>query len=125
MRSLSYEEIENFASHRGVKKREVEDFLSTVGQAGTEENALLNLYYDARLYNWNILTVKAIEAGIKYFYAEVACEEVAANGLGSPFHLDHFSSNQETCVACGQPASSGSFCSYCQEMHEELRCWPK
>jgi len=125
MRSLSYEEIENFASHRGVKKREVEDFLSTVGQAGTEENALLNLYYDARLYNWNILTVKAIEAGIKYFYAEVEGEEVAANGLESPLHLDHFSSRHETCVACGQPASSGSFCSYCQEMHEELRCWPK
>jgi hypothetical protein len=126
MRSLSYEEIENFASNHGVNKGDVEVFLSTVGQAGTEENALLDLYYDARLYNWNILTVKAIEAGIRYFYAEVlAGEEVAANGLGSPLHLDHFSSNQETCVACGQPASSGSFCSYCQEMREELRCWPK
>jgi hypothetical protein len=124
--SLSYEEIEKFASHRGVDKRDVELFLSTVGQAGTKENALLNLYYDARLYDWNISTVKAIEAGIRYFYAEaLAGEEVAANGLESPLPLDHFSSNSETCVACGQPASSGSFCSYCQEMREELRCWPK
>ena len=49
MRSLSLDEIELFASHRGVSKRDVEDFLSTVGQAGTKEGALLNLYYDARL----------------------------------------------------------------------------
>lgn len=67
---MSLMEIENFASKHGAKKRVVEDFLSTVGQAGTEEGALLNLYYDARLYNWNILTLKAIEAGIRSAYAE-------------------------------------------------------
>jgi hypothetical protein len=71
MRSLSIDEIGIFASHRGVDKRDVEDFLDTVGQAGTEEGALLNLYYDARVYNWNISTVKAIEAGIKSAYAKV------------------------------------------------------
>jgi hypothetical protein len=72
MRSLSIDEIGIFASHRGVDKRDVEDFLDTVGQAGTEEGALLNLYYDARVYNWNISTVKAIEAGIRSAYGEEA-----------------------------------------------------
>jgi hypothetical protein len=68
-------EIENFASKHGANESVVETFLSTVGQAGTEEGALLNLYYDARLYNWNILTVKAIEAGIKLAYKEVKLNE--------------------------------------------------
>jgi hypothetical protein len=72
MQSLSTNEIETFASHRGVKKEYVENFLDTVGQAGTEDGALLNLYYDARLYNWNISTVRAIEAGIKSAYTKEA-----------------------------------------------------
>jgi hypothetical protein len=85
MRSLSLDEIELFASHRGVKKREVEDFLSTVGQAGTEEGALLNLYYDARLYNWNISTVRAIENGIVSAYAEEAVNaETIHNEIETP-----------------------------------------
>jgi hypothetical protein len=29
------------------------------------------------------------------------------------------------CIACGQLTTSGSFCHYCQEMREDLRCWPK
>jgi hypothetical protein len=37
---------------------------------------MLNLYYDARLYSWNILTIRAIEAGIQSAYAE----EVANSG---------------------------------------------
>jgi len=85
MRSLSLDEIELFASHRGVRKREVEDFLSTVGQAGTEEGALLNLYYDARLYNWNISTVRAIENGIVSAYAEEAVNaETIHNEIETP-----------------------------------------
>jgi len=86
MRSLSLDEIELFASHRGVSKRDVEDFLSTVGQAGTEEGALLNLYYDARLYNWNISTVRALEKGIKSAYAEEAenAEIGGYKGLETP-----------------------------------------
>ena len=46
--------------------------MGTVGEAGTEDGALLNLYYDARLHNWNISTVRAIEAGIQSAYAEEA-----------------------------------------------------
>ena len=70
MNSLSDMEIEGFASLSGVRKEDVEVFLDTVGQAGTEEGALLNLYYDARLYSWNISTIRAIEAGIQSAYAE-------------------------------------------------------
>jgi len=52
--TLSAIEIGEFASRRGAHEKDVESFLYTVGQPGTEEGALLNLYYDARLYNWNI-----------------------------------------------------------------------
>lgn len=68
MNSLSINEIEKFASRRGAHKDDVEYFLNTVGQAGTEEGALMNLYYDARLFSWNISTIRAIEAGIKSAY---------------------------------------------------------
>ena len=93
MHSLSINEIENFTSNRGVKKEYVEDFLDTVGQAGTEDGALLNLYYDARLYNWNISTVRAIEAGIQSAYAEEAANAKAINNEietplpGAPYSL--------------------------------------
>jgi len=70
LHSLSVTEIEEFASRHGVHKEDVEVFLDTVGEAGTKDGALLNLYYDARLYNWNISTVQAIEAGIQSAYAE-------------------------------------------------------
>lgn len=92
MRSLSIDEIGIFASHRGVDKRDVEEFLDTVGQAGTEEGALLNLYYDARVYEWNISTVKAIEAGIKSAYAEVAfCEDAIEERTLAPLPGGHYS----------------------------------
>ena len=78
-------EIEEFASHHGVHKEDVEEFLDTVGEAGTESGALLNLYYDARLYNWNISTVWAIEAGIQSAYAKDATNAGAIyNGIATP-----------------------------------------
>jgi hypothetical protein len=63
-------EIEEFASRRGARREDVEDFLSAIGHAGTRESELLNLYYDARDYKWNISTIWAIEAGIKSAYGE-------------------------------------------------------
>ena len=72
LHTLSDIEIEEFASRSGAHKEDVICFLHTVGQAGTEEGALLNLYYDARLYSWNISTIWAIEAGIQSAYAEEA-----------------------------------------------------
>ena len=93
MHSLSSMEIEEFASRHGVHKEDVEEFLDTVGEAGTEEGTLLNLYYDARLYNWNISTVRAIEAGIQSAYAEEAANakaiynEIETPLPGAPYSL--------------------------------------
>ena len=85
MHTLSAIEIEEFASRRGAHKDDVEYFLHTVGQPGTEEGALLNLYYDARLYSWNILTIRAIEAGIQSAYAEEAANSGAVfDGISTP-----------------------------------------
>ncbi|MCK9565477.1 MAG: hypothetical protein M0Q43_05450 [Methanothrix sp.] len=85
MHTLSTLEIEEFASRRGVHKKDVEEFLGTVGEAGTEGGTLLNLYYDARLYNWNISTVRAIEAGIQSAYAEnTANAEALYNEIETP-----------------------------------------
>ena len=85
MHSLSTMEIEEFASRHGVHKEDVEEFLDTVGEAGTEGDTLLNLYYDARLYNWNISTVLAIEAGIQSAYSKEAVNAGAIyNGRATP-----------------------------------------
>jgi hypothetical protein len=84
LHSLSTMEIEEFASRHGVHKEDVEVFLDTVGEAGTKDGALLNLYYDARLYNWNISTVRAIEAGIQSAYSEDANGGTIYNGIVTP-----------------------------------------
>ena len=63
MRSLTAEEIKRLASRKGVKRIAVENFLSTMG-----DNAAIasyNLALDARMYKWNIQTIRAIEDGIK------------------------------------------------------------
>jgi hypothetical protein len=92
MRSLSINEIVTLSSHKGAHKKDVEDFLDTVGQAGTAEGALLNLYYDARLYNWNITTVQAIEAGIKSAYMEEATDDnTVEKRIGTPLPGAHYS----------------------------------
>lgn len=85
MHSLSGIEIEEFASRRGAHKKDVEYFLYTVGQPSNEEGALMNLYYDARLYGWNISTIRAIEAGIHLAYAEKeANPEEVYDGISTP-----------------------------------------
>jgi hypothetical protein len=92
MRSLSTNEIRMFASQSGARKSDVENFLDTVGQAGTEEGALLNLHYDARLYNWDIATVQAIEAGIRSAYAEAGLSrEAGRNSVETPLPGAHYS----------------------------------
>jgi len=92
MRSLSTNEIGIFASQSGAHKSDVEKFLDTVGQAGTEVGALLNLHYDARLYNWDLATVLAIEAGIRSAYAEVELSrEAGRNSIETPLPGAHYS----------------------------------
>ena len=85
MHTLSAMDIGEFASLPGVNEKAVESFLYSVGQPGTKEGALLNLYYDARLYGWNISTVRAIEAGIQLAYAEkVVNLEATYDGKSTP-----------------------------------------
>lgn len=94
MRTLSTKDIDEFASHNGASKRCVENFLDTVGQAGTEEGDLLSLYYDARLFSWDIPTIGAIEAGIRFAYAnEAAIAEAQAidKVIESPLPAAHYS----------------------------------
>ena len=62
MRNLTSEEIEKFASRKGVKRIAVVNFLSTMGD--NDFYARGNLSMDAGLYKWNAATYKAISAGI-------------------------------------------------------------
>lgn len=63
MRNLTASEIEKLASRKGVKRIAVENFLGTLFDS-TVTDAYYNLQADARSYNWNAATVKAIESGI-------------------------------------------------------------
>lgn len=64
LRKLTLEEVERFASRKGVKRIAVENFLGTVTANPTRRDALGNVGWDARLYRWNAATQKAIRDGI-------------------------------------------------------------
>ena len=63
MAKLSSESIEKFASRKGALRVAVENFLGTL-DGMTWGEATANLEYDARSYEWNAATVRAIQAGI-------------------------------------------------------------
>jgi len=68
MIGLNKETIESLSSRPNVKRIAVENFLLTIGNCDTLQNALLNLAKDASLYRWNAETIDAIREGIfKYF----------------------------------------------------------
>lgn len=50
----------------------------SVGKMGTMDRELLELFYDARQYDWNSPTIRAIEEGIRLAYDS---EERNANSL--------------------------------------------
>jgi hypothetical protein len=100
MLSLSFAEIEKFASCRGVNKKAVENFLYTVGLTSSRDSALLNLYYDAVSCDWNIPTVKAIEAGINLAYSEDIERELATTSSIDTVSKG-LSSKPQNCIACG------------------------
>ena len=63
---LSY--VESQANKAGVKKLAVENFLMSIDSNKTIQDAIANLYYDAKLYAWNYQTIDVILKGIhKYF----------------------------------------------------------
>ena len=71
MRELTGAEIERLASRRGVRKVAVENFLMTLGYAGSASAERRNLYADARSYGWNAATEQAILDGIELAYGGV------------------------------------------------------
>lgn len=71
MRRLTTEEIEKFASRKGVRKIAVENFLGTLTANPNRYCAVQNVYLDQSLYRWNSATVKAILDGI-----DLACKEL-------------------------------------------------
>jgi hypothetical protein len=94
LRTLSTRDIDDFASHEGASRRSVESFLDTIGQAGTEEGDLLSLYYDAHLFSWDIPTIGAIEAGIRFAYANEAAitgAQAIDKVIESPLPAAHYS----------------------------------
>jgi len=58
------ERIEELASRPNVKKIPVFNFLGTLPSDTTIADDLMNLDMDAKLYGWNVETVKAIRDGI-------------------------------------------------------------
>ena len=68
MRDLTSAEIEKFASRKGVRRIAVENFLGSLGDAGSEANEIANAKHDAGLYGWKKPTVAAINAGIHLAY---------------------------------------------------------
>ena len=79
MHTLSIDEIETLASHRGASKSDVEMFLNAVGLTGTLESELLDLYYKARYYGWSVSTVRAIEKGIYLAHEDEAVNPYLIN----------------------------------------------
>lgn len=70
LRRLTEDEVNRFASRKGVKKIAVENFLISVTANEIKYNAVQNAYYDQRLYKWNSATLKAILDGI-----DLACKQ--------------------------------------------------
>ncbi len=62
MRRMTSNEIEKFANRPGVRKIAVENFLMSMGD--NIYNAIGNVYLDAKSYEWNKETIRAILEGI-------------------------------------------------------------
>ena len=66
---LSTEDIETYASRKGVRRTAVENFRMSIDtDRDTRTGCLVNCYLDAKLYQWNSQTVRAIEDGIYELY---------------------------------------------------------
>jgi hypothetical protein len=65
---ITLAQIEQLAERSGVRQIAVENFLGTLGQAGSAAGERRNLSSDALAYGWNAATVRAIERGIDIYY---------------------------------------------------------
>lgn len=64
LRKLSREEIEKYASRKGVRRIAVENSLMTNDNNPDISVALANLNMNTRLYHWSAETYDAIRVGI-------------------------------------------------------------
>jgi hypothetical protein len=64
MGKLNPARIEELASREGVDRVAVENFLFTLFDDTTQEEALANLELDTRSYRWSTATGRAIQQGI-------------------------------------------------------------
>jgi hypothetical protein len=70
MNRLTRVQIDDFANKIGARKIAVSNFLLTLHNCGTKQNAICNLSKDAKLYNWNQETINAIMDGIKFCFGD-------------------------------------------------------
>lgn len=61
---MGADRIEDLASGENVNRIAVENFLGTVSDDIDYQGATMNLYQDARAYNWNVETQVAIRLGL-------------------------------------------------------------
>lgn len=64
MRSLTIDEIRQYADRQGVRRNAVVNFLATMGNDPNAAEA--NLEMDAKSYRWEVATVRAISDGINH-----------------------------------------------------------
>ena len=64
MKKLTNEEINKFASRRGVSKEAVLKFFSNISDSPLEVGQ--QMLDDARLYRWNEATFRAIQDGVMF-----------------------------------------------------------
>jgi hypothetical protein len=68
LKTLTSDEIKRFACRKGVKAKAVENFLVSLGDAGSKSGEIANMHDDAHVYGWNAATQKAIRDGIEFAY---------------------------------------------------------
>lgn len=61
-------QIEDLSNRPGVKKTAVENFLSSLDDDMTYQEAVANCEADARIYRWNYETSGAIREGLVLHY---------------------------------------------------------
>jgi hypothetical protein len=64
LRALTPAEIERLASRKGIKRADVENFLSSMDGMESSD-AYANAAADAHSYRWNSATFRALQAGIQ------------------------------------------------------------
>jgi len=65
MQRLTKTEIEKYANVKGVKRVAVINFLSSLDPDIGAMGNTMNMHMDAKMYKWNEVTVRTIEAGIR------------------------------------------------------------